>query len=158
VSPIDVRSLLPNAHTVSEPTCTKSKGLPIDVPFYTYTFYTCNAAYKKHGTPDRRPFPFLYFLHVHCCVQKCKRLLIDVSFYPYSFYIHNDTYKKQGAPDRRLIPSLYFLYAQCGRLSVDGHYTFHTQSSSAYEKARDVFISIIQHISGIQKNRFNTIL
>jgi hypothetical protein len=27
--------------------CTKSKGLSIDISFYTYTFYTCNAMYKK---------------------------------------------------------------------------------------------------------------
>jgi hypothetical protein len=31
---------------------TKIKGLLIDVPFYSYSFYTRTAAYKKQGTPD----------------------------------------------------------------------------------------------------------
>jgi hypothetical protein len=44
---IDIRGLLPNVHTVNEPTCIKSKGLPIDISFYAYTFYMRNAVYKK---------------------------------------------------------------------------------------------------------------
>jgi hypothetical protein len=43
---------------------TKSKGLPIDISFYSYTFYMRSAAYKKQGAPDRRPILLLYFLHV----------------------------------------------------------------------------------------------
>jgi hypothetical protein len=38
---------------------TKSKGLLLDVLFYPYTLYTCNAAYKKQGAPIDVPF-YLY--------------------------------------------------------------------------------------------------
>jgi hypothetical protein len=54
---------------------TKSKGLPIDVLFYSYTFYMSSATYNKQG------------------------LLINVPFYSYIFYMCNTEYKKQGAPD-----------------------------------------------------------
>jgi hypothetical protein len=57
--PIDARGLLLTSliiylmlftRTVSH---TKSKGLPIDIPYYlSYVFYTCSATYKKHGAPD----------------------------------------------------------------------------------------------------------
>jgi hypothetical protein len=81
---------------------------------------------------------------------KSQGLPIDVPFYPYTFYMRSAVYKKQGALDRHLILSLYFLYAQCWKLPIDDHYTFQTQSALAYEKARGIYISIIQHISGIQ--------
>jgi hypothetical protein len=50
----------------------KSKGLPIDVTFYSYTFYMCSAAYKKQGASDRCPILLLYFLHVQHRVQKVR--------------------------------------------------------------------------------------
>jgi hypothetical protein len=65
VSLIDARGLLHNARMVNEPTRTKSKGFPIDVPFYLYTFYTRSVAYKN------------------------KELLIDVPFYSFTFYMHS---------------------------------------------------------------------
>jgi hypothetical protein len=53
---------------------TKSKELPIDVPFHPYTFYTCSTAYKRQGAPDRCPIPSAYFLCVHCYIFQ-----IDIS-------------------------------------------------------------------------------
>jgi hypothetical protein len=102
--------------------CTKRKGLLIDAPFYSYTFYTCNTVYKKQGDPDRHLILLLYFLYVQHRVRKArssqstshstlilftrttpstksKGLSIDVPFYSYTFYMHNATYKKHGAPD-----------------------------------------------------------
>jgi hypothetical protein len=112
VSPIDARNLLPIARTTNEPMhiCSvKSKGLPIDVPFYSYIFYMCSATYRKQGAPDRRPVLLLYFLHAQCLVQKVrdsqltsystliffahavpctksKGIPIDILFYSYTFY------------------------------------------------------------------------
>jgi hypothetical protein len=51
---------------------TKNKGLQIDVPFYTYTFYTHSATYKKYGAPDRCPILLLYFLHTQYHAQKAR--------------------------------------------------------------------------------------
>jgi hypothetical protein len=42
---------------------TKSKGLPINVLLYPYTFYTRNSTYKKQGNLDRHPVLLLYFLY-----------------------------------------------------------------------------------------------
>jgi hypothetical protein len=79
-------------HTASR---SKSKGLKINVLFYSYTLYTRNVAYKKQGAPDRRPVLRLYFLHVQCRIQKARR---SRSEYHYTFHTHSSlTYEKPGA-------------------------------------------------------------
>jgi hypothetical protein len=81
---------------------TKSKGLPIDIPFYPYTFYTRSTTYKKQAAHDWRPVLFLYFLHAQ------RRI-------------------KQGAPDWCPVLFVYLLYLQFCMFPIDDHYTFHTQ-------------------------------
>jgi hypothetical protein len=74
---INTRGLLPIAHMANEPMrlhSTKSKGLPIDVSFYSYIFYMCSATYKKQGVPDQCPILLLDFLHVQRHVQKARGL------------------------------------------------------------------------------------
>jgi hypothetical protein len=100
MSLINARGLVLITCTTSEPMCTKSKGLPIDVLFYLYIFYTHNATYKKQGAPDWRPILSLYFFTRAVPHTKSNGLPIDISFYLYSFYTCNATYKKHGAPDR----------------------------------------------------------
>jgi hypothetical protein len=79
-------------HTASH---SKSKGLKINVPFYSYTLYTCNAAYKNKG------------------------LLIDVPFYAYTFYMCSATYKKQSAPNQNII--ILFIHIHHWRMKSRGH-------------------------------------
>jgi hypothetical protein len=51
--------IYPMLFTCSAPR-TKSKGLPIDIPYHLYyAFYTCSTAYKKQGAPDRCPLSFI---------------------------------------------------------------------------------------------------
>jgi hypothetical protein len=49
---------------------TKSMGLLIDVPFYSYTFYTHNATYKKHGAPDQN----IIVLFIHSNHRRMKSM------------------------------------------------------------------------------------
>jgi hypothetical protein len=79
--------LIFSAHTTLH---RKSKGLSIDIPFYPYTFYTCNTAYKNQEVPDRCPVLSLYFLHV-----QCHGILINDHC---TFHTHSSlAYEKQGA-------------------------------------------------------------
>jgi hypothetical protein len=82
--------------------CTKSKGLPIDIPYHlSYTFYTRSTTYKK--AKDSRWTSLIIYLMFFTCTAsrtKSKGLPIDVTYHlSYAFYMHNAAYKKQGAPN-----------------------------------------------------------
>jgi hypothetical protein len=50
---------------------TKSKGLPIDVPYHlSYAFYMCSTAYKKQGGPNWRLF---FHSSNNFCTRKVNR-------------------------------------------------------------------------------------
>jgi hypothetical protein len=78
---IDTRGSFLIAHTVSESTRIKSKGLSIDVSYHlSYAFSRAAPRTKSMG------------------------LLIDVPYHlAYTFFTRNATYKKQVAHDYRLI-------------------------------------------------------
>jgi hypothetical protein len=61
------------------PPCTKSKGLTIDVPFYSYAFYTCSTTYKKQWTPNQSII--VLFIHNHHRCMKSKVLYIYIYIY-----------------------------------------------------------------------------
>jgi hypothetical protein len=116
----------------------------------SYTFYTCRAAYKKHGAPDQRPilslilftraapctkrkgfpinspFYLLCFLHVHCRIQKARGSRFTSYFISYTFYTRNATYKKQWAPDQNII--ILFIHCNHRRMKRKGHLYIHPSS------------------------------
>jgi hypothetical protein len=105
---------------VSEPMHAKSKGFPIDVPFYPYTFYMHSVVYKKQGAPDQRLILSLYFFTHVALRTKSKGLLIDVLFYPCTFYTCSVT-------GSRSMIIILFIYNQHQRMKSKGHlYIYHT--------------------------------
>jgi hypothetical protein len=69
---------------------TKSKGLLVDVSFYSYTFYLHNTMYKKWGRPINVPFYTYIFYSI-----KSKGLLIRTSSY-FSYTIIIGVWKARG--------------------------------------------------------------
>jgi hypothetical protein len=143
-SPIDAKGLLPNTCMVNEPTRTKSNGLPIDIPFYPYTFYTCRTTYKKQGAPDRCPVLSLYFLHVQHRVQKvrgsqsmsCSILILFTRTVPRtkSNGLLIDVPRAAPRTKSKGLPIDVPFYTKHCKLPIDDHDTYHTQQSSAYKK------------------------
>jgi hypothetical protein len=131
VSLIDARGLLSIARKVSELTCTKSKGLPIDVLFHLLYFLHVQRRKQKARGYRSMSYFILYFLHAQRCVQKARGSRLTSCFI------------------------LYFLYVQCYRFLIDIQCTFHTQKSSAYEK-QGIYIYI--HHPGTHQNHFHTSL
>jgi hypothetical protein len=134
VSPIDARSLLPIARTVSEPMCKKLQGAPDWRPYPSLIraashtnqtgasavyksasgswltlltiSYTHITAYKKQWAPDRRSIQFLLISARATPHIKVRGSRSTLHITSIIFSTRITTYKKQAAPDRHSIQLL----------------------------------------------------
>jgi hypothetical protein len=123
---------------VNEPTHTKSKGLPIDIP-YIYLILFTRAVPRTKSKGLQIDIPYIYLMLFTCTAQrtKTKGLPIDIPYIYFILFIcAAPRTKSKGLPIDvpNCLSSNIFCPHRLNRSQLTYHHTFHTQQSSTYGK------------------------